>query len=101
MESHTRYGNKPHAMKMTMHIDETLLAIVMQRYHLETKTDAVEFALRELVRLDRLREYRTGLGVTPEELRRAYSPTYDPDIPGSEFLPGEFSTRVAEDSPPY
>jgi len=88
-------------MKMTMHIDEKLLAEVMKNYHLPTKTEAVAFALKELVRLDRLRAFaRTGLGVTPEELRRAYAPHYDPDVPGSEFWPGEPDQKAAEDAPP-
>ncbi len=34
-------------MKMTMHIDETILAEVMAKYGFETKTDAVNFALKE------------------------------------------------------
>lgn len=89
-------------MKMTMHIDEDLLAEVMRKYELTTKTEAVEFALKELVRLDRLRAFaRTGLGVSAEELRNAYSPTYDPDVPGSEFWPGESDQRAAEDEPPH
>jgi len=88
-------------MKMTMHIDANLLAEVMKKYDLPTKTMAVEFALKELVRLDRLRAFaRTGLGATPEELGNAYAPNYDPDVPGSEFWPGELDQRAAEDDPP-
>ena len=65
-------------MKMTMHIDETLLADVMATFGCESKTDAVDFALRELVRRRRLRAYRNGIGLTPDELENAVFPGYDP-----------------------
>ena len=42
---HTWYG-----MKMTMHIDEALLKRVMEEYECESKTEAVEMALREMDR---------------------------------------------------
>ena len=55
-------------MKMTMHIDEKILEEVMDTFGCVTKTDAVDFALRELVRKRKLREFgKTGLGLTPEE----------------------------------
>lgn len=65
-------------MKMTMHIDEELLARVMETHGYETKTDAVEGALREMDRKFQLAEYgRKGLGLTPEELGNAVDPDYD------------------------
>jgi len=71
--AHTVYG-----MKMTMHIDEALLAAVMERYDFATKTDAVHFALNELDRLARLKEImEAGLGATPEELKAAVYEDYD------------------------
>lgn len=75
---------------MTMHIDEALLADVMATFGCESKTDAVDFALRELVRRRRLREYRNGIGLTPEELENAVFPGYDP-----------LALRVAETPPQY
>ena len=76
-------------MKMTMHIDEALLAAVMERYGFETKTDAVHFALNELDRKARLKEVlKAGLGATPEELKAAVYEDYDLE-----------SLRAAED--PY
>ena len=66
-------------MKMTMHIDEKLLDEVMDTFGCVTKTDAVDFALRELVRKRKLREFgKTGLGLTPDELANAVLPGYDP-----------------------
>lgn len=71
---HILYG----IMKMTMHIDEELLCRVMDRYGCTSKTETVDFALRELDRLHRLREFaEKGLGFTSEELRNSVYPNYD------------------------
>jgi Arc/MetJ family transcription regulator len=77
-------------MKMTLHIDETLLARVMEEYGIETKTEAVHFALRELDRRVQLKAFaREGLGLTPEELADAVDPNY------------KLESYVAEDEAPY
>jgi Arc/MetJ family transcription regulator len=73
MKCHTEYG-----MKMTMHIDEKLLDEVIERFGCASKTEAVDFALREVVRKAKLKELgRTGLGLTPDELGNAVYPGYD------------------------
>ncbi len=78
-------------MKMTMHIDDDLLARVMKEYELETKTDAVHFALRELDRRARLKVFaKEGLGLTAEELKDAVFPEYQLEM-----------MKVAEDEKPY
>lgn len=65
-------------MKMTMHIDEALLERVMKLHDCASKTEAVDFALRELERRNRLRSYATtGLGLTAAELKDAVDPNYD------------------------
>lgn len=65
-------------MKMTMHIDEELLDRVIAAHGFASKTEAVEMALREMDRKDRLKEYfKKGLGWTPEELGNAIDPKYD------------------------
>lgn len=65
-------------MKMTMHIDEVLLASVMKEYGFESKTEAVEKALFEMDRRAKLKKFATeGLGFTPEELKNAVDPNYD------------------------
>ena len=88
--AHTLYG-----MKMTMHIDEALLKRVMEIYEFETKTDAVEFALKELDRKARLRKFmKEGLGLTSAELKEAVYPGYE----AAREMPG---ARVAEEAPPY
>ena len=62
-----------HRMKMTMHIDEGVLAEVVRITGVESKTKAVETALTEMVRRFKLKELgRKGLGLTPDELRTAW-----------------------------
>lgn len=78
-------------MKMTMHIEEELLLRVMVAYGCETKTEAVEMALREMDRRTRFHELGAkGLGMTPEELAEAVEPGYDP-----------IAQRVAEQAAAY
>lgn len=67
-------------MKMTMHIDEDVLARVMKVTGAKTKTEAVEIALSEMARRHKLKElFSAGLGLTPEELRNVFDPNSDPD----------------------
>ena len=78
-------------MKMTMHIDEELLLRVMEHHEFASKTEAVDFALREIDRKAKLRAYaKTGLGLTSEELKSAVDPDYD-----------LMALRVAETPPQY
>ncbi|MGI8604744.1 MAG: type II toxin-antitoxin system VapB family antitoxin [Verrucomicrobiales bacterium] len=63
---------------MTMHIDEALLASVIAAYGFESKTEAVDAALRELDRRFKLKRFsEEGLGLTADELRNAVDPDYD------------------------
>ncbi|TAG33029.1 MAG: type II toxin-antitoxin system VapB family antitoxin [Verrucomicrobia bacterium] len=85
-------------MKMTMHIDEALLARVMRDYEFPSKTEAVEAALKEMDRQMRLREFRAnGLGLTPEELGNAVDPFYNEKLGFNVYPEG----HVAEDPAPY
>ena len=78
-------------MKMTMHIDEVLLARVMDTYGFTNKTEAVDTALKEMDRREKLRAYAdTGLGMTAEELRDSVDENYD-----------LMALRVAETPPNY
>jgi len=71
-------------MKMTLHIDEDILADVMKAHDFETKTEAIDFALRELDRRAKLRAYRkNGMGLTPAELKSAVFPGY---VPGDSLV---------------
>lgn len=62
-------------MKMTMHIDEDVLDRVMKITGAESKTRAVEIALREMARRHKLKElFSQGLGMTPDDLKRSFAP---------------------------
>ena len=64
-------------MKMTMHIDDALLARVMDATGTTSKTTAIDLALREMDRRAKLVKLTTaGLGLTPDELRDAVDPAY-------------------------
>lgn len=65
-------------MKMTMHIDEGLLARVMDALGTNNKTMAVDLALREIDRKAKLMNLsETGLGMTADELKDAVDPAYN------------------------
>jgi Arc/MetJ family transcription regulator len=65
-------------MKMTMHIDEALLARVMEATGTTSKTKAIDLALRELDRKAKLISLsETGLGLSADELKDAVDPDYD------------------------
>jgi Arc/MetJ family transcription regulator len=78
-------------MKMTMHIDEGLLDRVMKHFGVDSKTKAVELALREMDRKSKLSVLlEKGLGLSAAELRDAIDPNYDLE-----------AMRLAETPPPY
>ena len=65
-------------MKMTMHIDEALLARVMKASGISSKTKAIDMALRELDRKAKLIELgEVGLGLSSSELKEVIDPAYD------------------------
>ena len=77
-------------MKMTMHIDEALLERVMKRHGCESKKATVDYALRELDRRSRLREFgEKGLGLTPDELGNAIDLHYNVLAMRAAEIPGK------------
>lgn len=81
-------------MKMTMHIDEDVLARVMKITGAKTKTGAVETALKEMARRHKMKElFAAGLGFTPEELRASLDPASYAESTTSN------SWMLAEDKP--
>jgi Arc/MetJ family transcription regulator len=81
-------------MKMTMHIDEELLDRVIAAHGFASKTEAVEVALKELDRRDRLKEYfKKGLGLTREELKNAVDPKYDLMALRAAEIPSKYAKR--------
>ena len=81
-------------MKMTMHIDEDVLARVMKITGASTKTEAVEIALKEMARRHKMKElFTAGLGLTPDELRNAFDP--------ASLAIDNHGLNAAEDPEPY
>lgn len=67
-------------MKMTMHIDDALLERVMAATGANSKTAAIDLALREMDRRAKLvRLCDEGLGLSADELKDAIDPNYDLD----------------------
>ncbi len=65
-------------MKMTMHIDDNLLEKAMKLASVESKTSAVDLALREFVRRGELvTELAGGLNKSAAELREIFEPSYE------------------------
>ena len=65
-------------MKMTMYIDDALLARVMAATGASSKTKAIDLALREMDRKAKLMKLgAAGLGLTAEELSDAVDPAYN------------------------
>ena len=65
-------------MKMTLHIDNTLLSRVMEATGTSSKTKAVDLALREMDRRAKLVNLTSaGLGLSSEELKEVVDPAYN------------------------
>jgi Arc/MetJ family transcription regulator len=74
-----RYGidaiSKDSAMKMTMHIDEDVLAEVMDLTGAQSKTQAVEMALRDMARRHKQRRlFRQPIYDSPEQREADIAP---------------------------
>jgi Arc/MetJ family transcription regulator len=83
-------------MKMTMHIDEAVLAEVVRITGVESKTKAVEKALTEMVRRHKLKELgRKGLGLTTEELRSAWEDPFPQETLKAAEQPAEYGRKSA------
>lgn len=78
-------------MKLTLNIDEALLDRVVEITGASTKTEAINFALREIDRKARLvNVLREGLGASSDELRTMFDTVAEP-----------VALRVAEEGVPY
>jgi Arc/MetJ family transcription regulator len=65
-------------MKMTMFIDEALLQRVMKMTGLKTKTETVEFALRETERKSKLARFLANREkLSADEWKNSVDPNYD------------------------
>jgi len=87
-------------MKMTMHIDEDVLARVMKITGAKTKTAAVETALNEMARRHKMKElFSAGLGLSPEELKNSFDPKSYPEEPQPLMLVAEQPTSHGKPDP--
>lgn len=64
-------------MKMTMSIDESLLARVMELTGYKTKTDAVNFALKEAERHGKLSKFLASRELAATDWKDSLDPAYD------------------------
>ena len=78
-----------------MHIDESVLAEVMDITGAATKTGAVETALKEMARKSRLKKLlKAGMGMSPDEIKASYDfSTYDRLNSGGDLMVAE-KTKV-------
>jgi len=83
-------------MKMTMHIDEDVLADVVKITGVESKTKAVEFALTEMVRRHRLKALgKKGLGLTAKELKTAWEDPFPQESLKAAEAPAKYARKSA------
>jgi Arc/MetJ family transcription regulator len=81
-------------MKMTMYIDDELLARVMEATGTTSKTKAIDLALREMDRKAKLVKLATaGLGLSPDELRDAVDPAYNLEAMRREETPVKYGRK--------
>lgn len=80
-------------VKMTMHIDEELLANVMEATGARTKTEAVDMALREVSRRVRQKKlFATPIGIEGKDPDEVFDfAAYD--ILRAAEAPGKYGTR--------
>ena len=81
-------------MKMTMYIDDDLLARVMEATGTTSKTKAVDLALREMDRKAKLIKLSAaGLGLGPDELRETVDPAYDLETLRRREIPTNYGRK--------
>lgn len=80
-------------MKMTMFIDEALLERVRKLTGLKTKTETVEFALRETERKSKLNEFLAKRKLPPNVWKNALDPKYDLMALRMAEMPGKYRTK--------
>ncbi len=80
-------------MKMTMFIDESLLERVMKLTGLKTKTETVEFALRETERKTKLAKFLGRPKLDAREWKEALHPAYDLTALRAAETPGKYRTK--------
>ncbi len=80
-------------MKMTMFIDEELLERVRKLTGLKTKTETIEFALRETERKSKLVRFLGKKKLDASEWKESLDPAYDLMALRLAETPGKYRTR--------
>jgi len=81
-------------MKMTMYIDDALLARVMEATGATSKTKAIDLALREMDRKAKLVKLAAdGLGLSPDELKDTVDPAYNLEQMRRRELPTRYGRK--------
>ena len=81
-------------MKMTMYIDDELLARVMEATGTTSKTKAIDLALREMDRRAKLIKLSSaGLGLGPDEFIEVLDPAFDLDAERSRVTPVNYGRK--------
>ena len=81
-------------MKMTMHVDDALLARVMEATGVTSKTKAIDLALREMDRKAKLVKLTyEGLGLSADELKDAVDPAYSLEELRRREMPGTYGRK--------
>ena len=78
---------------MTMHIDEALLRRVMKLGKFETKTAAIDFALREIERRRKLLKFVANEKSKPRDWARTVDPAYDVIALRAKETPARYRTK--------
>jgi hypothetical protein len=82
-------------MKITLNVDEGLLAKAMEALGTSNKTYAIDLALREVCRRNRLKVLgEAGLGLSPEELKKVVDPAYDLMALRLAKTPGKYGRKT-------
>jgi Arc/MetJ family transcription regulator len=81
-------------MKMTLNIDDEMLARVMAATGTTSKTMAIDLALREMDRRSKLMKMTAeGLGLGPEELKDALDPAYNLEKMRRDETPAHYGRK--------
>ena len=81
-------------MKMTMYIDDALLARVMEATGATSKTKAIDLALREMDRKAKLVKLAAdGLGLSPDELKDTVDSAYNLEQMRRRELPTRYGRK--------
>lgn len=79
---------------MTLHIDEELLKRVMAATGANSKTHAIDLALREMDRRTRLAALAAeGLGLAANELKEVVDPAYDLEFMRKRETPVRYARK--------